>query len=141
MAAVEPPPHSPDIPSPMPEEHFRLGARTPAHVPYVPGDGSVAAAEVEAARTEAPGRMTTPNNSGPRSSDGAAPAGGGETPRAPAATFGIGELVALRSGPDTVLLIVGVVEGGAETRYRVFRDGRHVSYYESHKRLLFSIPS
>ena len=78
--------------------------------------------------------MTTPNNSGPRSSNTVDHAGGGAAPRAPTAIFRIGELVALRSDPDTVLPIVDVDEGGAETRYRVFRDGRQTSYYESQLR-------
>ena len=118
----------------MPAEDFRRDARPAARVPAMPRAASGAAAAVEAARTEALGRMTTPNNSGPRSSDTVDPAGRGAAPRAPAAIFTIGDLVALRSDPDTVLPIVGVVEGGAETRYRVFRDGRQTSYYESQLR-------
>ena len=114
MPAEEPPPRS--------------------QVPGVPGAASGTAAAVEEVRTEAVGRMTTPNNSGPRSSDTVDHAGGGAVPRAPAAMFRVGELVALRSDPDTVLPIVGVVEGGAETRYRVFRDGRQTLYYESQLR-------
>lgn len=124
MPAEELPPRSSDPQSPAPADDFRVHVRTPARVPGKPEATSGAAPLAGAARTEAPGPMTTPNDSGPRSSDGAAPGGGGETPRAPAATFAIGELVALRSDPDTVLPIVGVMEGAAETRYRVFRDGR-----------------
>ena len=68
--------------------------------------------------------MTTSNNSGPRSSDTAGSVGPGPALQTPAAMFRIGELVALRSDPDTVLPIVDVFEVGAETRYRVFRHGR-----------------
>ena len=134
MPAEELPARSSDPRSPMLADDFRLGARTPARLSGVPGAASTAAPAVEAARTEALGRMTTPNNSGPRSSDTVDPAGREAAPRAQAAMFRIGELVALRSDPDTVLPIVGVVEGGAETRYRVFRDGRQTSYYQSQLR-------
>ena len=118
----------------MPADQFRLDARTEAQVPCVPGAPRAAARAVKLARTEALGRMTTPNNSGPPSSDSVDPIVRGASPRTPAAMFKIGELVALRSDPDTVLPIVGAVEGGAETRYRVFHDGRQTEYYESQLR-------
>lgn len=45
--------------------------------------------------------------------------------------FKVGDLVALRSQPDRLLPIIEVMPGGAECRYRVFQDGKKVSYYES----------
>ncbi|MCY4309700.1 MAG: Swt1 family HEPN domain-containing protein, partial [Rhodospirillaceae bacterium] len=47
------------------------------------------------------------------------------------ALFSVGELVALRSNPDTAMPIIGIVAGAAETRYRVFQHNRQATYYES----------
>ncbi len=48
--------------------------------------------------------------------------------------FQVGDLVGLRSDPDTVAPIIAIVDGGPETRYRVFQDGRSAIYYESQLR-------
>ena len=48
--------------------------------------------------------------------------------------YRVGDLVALRSDPGTVAPVIEVVPGGAETRYRVFRDNRTATYYESQLR-------
>ena len=48
-----------------------------------------------------------------------------------ATTFRVGDLVALRSNPGTVVPIIEVLSGGAETRYQVFQDNRRATYYES----------
>ncbi len=48
--------------------------------------------------------------------------------------FKVGDLVALRSDPNTKVAIIGVTVGTAETRYQVFQDQRSVSYYESQLR-------
>ncbi len=45
--------------------------------------------------------------------------------------FKAGELVTLRSNPDTLLPIIGVMAGTGETRYQVFQDNRPATYYES----------
>ena len=45
--------------------------------------------------------------------------------------FKVGDLVALRSDPDTVVPIIGVMAGTAETRYQVFQNNRQATYYES----------
>lgn len=45
--------------------------------------------------------------------------------------FDVGDLVALRSDPDTLLPVIEVVLGAAEPRYRVFRDNVGAVYYES----------
>ena len=49
----------------------------------------------------------------------------------PATAFGVGDLVALRSNPGTVVPIIEVLSGGAETRYQVFQDNRKATYSES----------
>lgn len=51
-----------------------------------------------------------------------------------APAYQVGDLVALRSDPGTVLPIIEVVRGGAETRYHVFQDNRTATYYESQLR-------
>ena len=45
--------------------------------------------------------------------------------------FRVGDLVALRSDPDTIVPIIGVTTGSAETRYQVFQHNRQATYYES----------
>ena len=52
----------------------------------------------------------------------------------PATAFRVGDLVALRSNPGTVVPIIEVLSGGAETRYQVFQDNRRATYYESQLR-------
>ena len=49
-------------------------------------------------------------------------------------TYQVGDLVALRSDPTIVVPIIEVMPGGAETRYKVFQDGRGTTYYESQLR-------
>ena len=44
--------------------------------------------------------------------------------------------MALRSDPDTVVPIIGVMAGTAETRYQVFQNNRQATYYESQLRPL-----
>ncbi len=45
--------------------------------------------------------------------------------------FKIGDIVALRSDPDTAIPIIRLVPGTTETRYLVFQDNRQATYYES----------
>ena len=45
--------------------------------------------------------------------------------------FKVGDLVALRTSPETTMAIIGVVIGGTETRYHVFQVNRQATYYES----------
>ena len=47
------------------------------------------------------------------------------------ALFKVGDLVALRSGPNTLLPILSVVSGGAERRYEVFQNNAVATFYES----------
>ncbi|MEX2138519.1 MAG: helicase-related protein [Pirellulales bacterium] len=45
--------------------------------------------------------------------------------------FRVGDLVALRSNPATILPVIEVVSGGGEYRYRVFQNNAKATYYES----------
>ena len=45
--------------------------------------------------------------------------------------FKVGDLVALRSDPNTLLPVIEVIPGGAECRYRVFQNNAKTVYYES----------
>ncbi|BAV33389.1 helicase [Sulfuricaulis limicola] len=49
---------------------------------------------------------------------------------APASLFKMGDLVALRSNPATVMPVIEVLPGGAECRYRVFHNNAKATYYE-----------
>jgi ATP-dependent helicase HepA len=58
-------------------------------------------------------------------------------PTGPAHKFSIGQLVCLRSNPNTIFPVIEVVATrGAETRYRVFENGAKQIYYESQLRKL-----
>ena len=59
------------------------------------------------------------------------PEGDTIAPNVTATLFKIGDLVALRSDPDTAIPIIGLMAGGAETRYQVFQDNRQATFYES----------
>ena len=45
--------------------------------------------------------------------------------------FKVGDIVALRSSPNTVLPVIEVITGGAERRYHVFQNNTRATYYES----------
>lgn len=54
------------------------------------------------------------------------------SPTVPPQKFSIGQLVCLRSNPNTIFPVLEVVAtSGAETRYRVFENGAKQMYYES----------
>ena len=53
--------------------------------------------------------------------------------------FKIGDLVTLRSDPDTAMPIIGVMAGTAETRYQVFQNKQQATYYESQLRPLMPV--
>jgi len=61
----------------------------------------------------------------------ASPSATVNVPSAPASLFKVGDLVALRSDPATLMPIIEVVPGGAECRYRVFQNNVKAMYYES----------
>lgn len=48
-----------------------------------------------------------------------------------ASLFNVGDLVALRSNPGTMIPVIEVVPGGVEFRYRVFQNNIKEIYYES----------
>ena len=52
-------------------------------------------------------------------------------PQTSATMFNVGDLVALRSDPETPIPIISIVPGGSETRYQVFQHSRQATYYES----------
>lgn len=52
-------------------------------------------------------------------------------PAISASLFNVGDLVALRSKPDTMMPVIEVVPSGAECRYRVFQNNSREIYYES----------
>lgn len=54
-----------------------------------------------------------------------------KVPSAPASLFNVGDIVALRSNPVTLMPVIGVVPGGAEFRYQVFQNNVKAMYYES----------
>lgn len=45
--------------------------------------------------------------------------------------FRVGDLVALRSDPATIVPVIEVLPGNGECRYRVFQNGAKATYYES----------
>jgi hypothetical protein len=47
-----------------------------------------------------------------------------------ASMFKVGDVVALRSSPKTLLPIIEVIPGGAEIRYQVFQNNARATYYE-----------
>ncbi len=59
------------------------------------------------------------------------PNGNAVDPQDAATMFKIGDLVALRSDPETAMPIIGITPGGAEARYHVFQDKHQATYYES----------
>ena len=99
-------------------------------------------AAVEAARRDALSEMTSPShatgNSNTHPADtrtplaaSSEPDGEAVAPQATATPFKVGDLVSLRSNPDTAMPIIGIVPGDTETRYQVFQDSRQATYYQS----------
>ena len=54
-----------------------------------------------------------------------------ETTLTPVSPFRVGDLVALRSNPATILPVIEVIPGSGEYRYRVFQNNAKATYYES----------
>ncbi|HEU0142213.1 MAG TPA: Swt1 family HEPN domain-containing protein [Bryobacteraceae bacterium] len=58
-----------------------------------------------------------------------------ETPAPPlASAFSVGQVVCLRSNPDTTGAVIGIHPGHPEARYSVFQSGTIATYYESQLR-------
>ena len=133
--------------SSVPAEDLYRDADTLARVLDTLGASPVPVAAVEAVKRDALSEMAAPADAHPDStldpantaeptaplSESKNPAG---APQAATTMFKVGDLVALRSDPDTVVPIIGVVAGTAETRYQVFQDNRQTTYYESQLRPL-----
>ena len=133
--------------SPVPAEDLYRDAHTLTRVLDTLGAAPASIAAVEAVKRDALSDMAALSYALPDStfdpantaepttplSDSKKPA---VAPQAAATMFKVGDLVALRSDPDTVLPIIGVMAGTAETRYQVFQDNRQATYYESQLRPL-----
>ena len=131
--------------SPVRAEDLYRDADTLARVLDMLGAAPASVAAVAAAKKDALSDMKVPSDM-PRTTtlnpantaEPAAPPSDPETPavalQAATAIFKVGDLVALRSGPDTVVPIIGVMAGDAEARYQVFQNNRQATYYESQLR-------
>jgi uncharacterized protein YuzE len=51
-------------------------------------------------------------------------------PRGQDPSFKVGDVVALRADPTLLMPIIEVILGGAESRYRVFQNGKRATFYE-----------
>ena len=133
--------------SPMQAEDLYRDADTLARVLDMLGAAPASVAVVEAAKSNALSDMTAPSDAPPNSTldpaSAAKPTAPPSDPEMPAVAsqaattmFNVGDLVALRSDPDTIVPIIGVMAGAAETRYQVFQDNRQATYYESQLRPL-----
>ena len=98
--------------------------------------------EVEAVKRKALAEMAPPSSATSNvptsqsdielpASASAEPQTGAVLPETEPTTFVVGDLVALRSDPETAMPVIGVTIGGAETLYRVFQDNIQKTYYES----------
>ena len=56
------------------------------------------------------------------------------------AKFRVGDLVALRSNPATILPVIEVIHGSGECRYRVFQNNAKTTYYESQLQVPVGLP-
>ncbi|NLX98633.1 MAG: DEAD/DEAH box helicase [Rhodopirellula sp.] len=92
---------------------------------------------LKAATVASMGRPASGNTPSPSPAETSQPANA-DTPNPTAAPtahvktlFKVGDLVALRSNPKTMLPVIEVVAGGVENRYRVFENNAKATYYES----------
>ncbi|MCY4138630.1 MAG: helicase-related protein [Rhodobacteraceae bacterium] len=128
--------------TPVPAEDLYRDADTLARVLNMLGAAPDSVVAVEAVKKKAisgmaasthsiPGPTLSPTGTG----EPTTPSSNREEPsigsHAATTKFEVGNLVTLRSNPDTVVPIIGVVPGAGETRYQVFQDNRPASYYES----------
>ncbi|WP_281806408.1 DEAD/DEAH box helicase [Methylocystis echinoides] len=82
------------------------------------------------------GRQKPPSGTGPQEPaleqrTDAEPASSAAVLPAKISMFKVGDVVALRSSPSTILPVIEVIPGGAEHRYRVFQNNARATYYES----------
>ena len=128
--------------APVPAEDLYRDADTLSRVLVMLDAGQESISAVEAAKTDALSRMTgatnAKGNAATHESTSAAPFeaspdrnGDAKGSQGSATVFNVGDLVALRSEPETAMPVIGVVPGAAETRYHVFQGNRQATYYES----------
>ena len=133
--------------SPVPAEDLYRDSDTLARVLDILGAAPASVAAVEAVKRDAlsdmtvqSGRQTIPTLDPATTAEPTSPPSDPEIPAVASqdatTIFKVGDLVALRSDPDTVMPIIGVMAGAAEARYQVFQDNRQATYYESQLRPL-----
>ncbi len=114
----------------MPDAEIYRDADTLGRLLEMIGADTKTLAPVEAAKAAAVAAMA-----GTRNADTPLPKTEAKPLAAPTSLFRIGDLVALRSNPKTLMPIIEVVLGGAECSYRVFQDNKKATYYESQLQL------
>ena len=126
---------------PVPAEDLYRDADTLARVLATLSSAATAIAAVEAIKRDALSMMAMSSSVHPDSAHDPAnadkptiPPSDDAIPDAATTRFTVGDLVALRSDPDTVVPIIRVMAGTAETSYQVFQDNRQATYYESQLR-------
>ena len=127
---------------PVPAEDLYRDADTLSRVLVMLDAGSESTSAVEAAKTDAlstmtasadaTGSATTHQTTSAATLEASLSSNGdAKVSQGSATMFNVGDLVALRSDPETAMPVIGVVPGAAETRYHVFQDNRQATYYES----------
>ena len=130
---------------PVPAEDIYRDVDTLARVLDMLGAAPDSVAAVEAVKKDALANLAPSPDAPPGSTldpgdaaEPAAPPGDSPLPavppQAPETSFKVGDLVGLCSDPDTVVPIIAVMPGDAETRYQVFQNGRQATYYDSQLR-------
>ena len=128
--------------APVPAEDLYRDADTLSRVLVMLDAGQESIAAVEAAKADTLSEMTgapdTTGDSTTPKTTSAAPFEASpdsndhvKASQGLATMFNVGDLVALRSDPETAMPVIGVVPGAAEARYHVFQDNRQATYYES----------
>ena len=127
--------------SPIPAEDVYRDADTLERVFDLIGAAPDSVAAAEAIKSEALSDLTTPNDTATNDASGQSTIPDEseahiDPHQTEAMPFKVGDLVGLRSDSNTVVPIIEVMVGEAETRYRVFQNNRPTTYYESQLRPL-----
>ncbi|MDE0478108.1 MAG: helicase-related protein [Gammaproteobacteria bacterium] len=127
--------------SPIPAEDVYRDADTLERVFDLIGAAPDSVAAAEAIKREALSDLTTPNDTATNDAPGQSTIPDEseahiDPHQTEAMPFKVGDLVGLRSDSNTVVPIIKVMVGEAETRYRVFQNNRPTTYYESQLRPL-----
>ena len=126
---------------PVPADDLYRDADTLARVLELLGAAPDSIAAVEAVKKRAVSDMASPSHAHPgpaldpaTTTEPTSPSNHiqepADDPGTAAAIFKVGDLVTLRSNPDAVMAIIGVMAGTAETRYQVLQNNRPAAYYE-----------